>query len=408
MEQLRLDFLHILKHALLGLKLSSFEELSPDQWKELEELAEAHKVLPLLFDTVALLPQLQGTEILEHLRRQSRRQIMLQTQKDYDFLGVYEKLREAGATPLVVKGIVCRHLYPQPDLRPSSDEDLLIPPHQLPICHDVLTRHGLQTAVPPEQMEADYEIPYRSATGPLFIELHKQLFPPRSDAYGELNRFFEGVFDRAIRENAVYTLPHTDHLFYLICHAFKHFIHSGFGIRQVCDIILYANAHGSQIDWTRVLDNCRAIQADKFAAAIFQIGSKYLVFDPDKANYPDPWRKISVDELPMLEDLLSAGVYGGADRNRKHSSNITLDAVAAQKQGRKSKNGALTSVFPPASKLEGRYSYLKKRPYLLPVAWCSRLWTYAKETGHDRSSAADALKIGSERINLLREYGILK
>ena len=69
MEQLRLDFLHILKHALLGLKLSSFEELSPDQWNKLEELAEAHKVLPLLFDTVALLPQLQGTEILERLRR---------------------------------------------------------------------------------------------------------------------------------------------------------------------------------------------------------------------------------------------------------------------------------------------------------------------------------------------------
>ena len=39
----------------------------------------------------------------------------------------------------------------------------------------------------------------------------------------------------------------------------------------------------------------------------------------------------------MLEDLLSAGVYGGADMSRKHSSNIILDAVDAQRQGRKAK-----------------------------------------------------------------------
>ena len=409
MERLHLDFLRILKNALLGTQLSSFEELSPDQWKKLADLAGEHKVLPLVFNAVRLLPQLQGTEMFAQMRQQSRRQIILQTQKTYDFLSLYKSMRNDGATPLVVKGIICRNLYPQPDLRPSSDEDLLIPPHQFPLCHEALLQHGLQTTATVEQQEKDYEIPYRSATSPLYIELHKHLFPPESDAYGDLNRFFEGVFDRAITEDSVYTLSHTDHLFYLICHAFKHFLHSGFGIRQVCDIILYANEYGSRIDWMQVLNNCKEIRADKFAAAMFQIGSKYLVSDPEKACWPDAWRQITVDEQPMLEDLLSAGVYGGADMSRRHSSNITLDAVAAQKQGRKAKNTVLTSAFPSAAKLEGRYPYLKKHPYLLPVAWCSRLWTYSKETKNTQNNnAADALKIGSERINLLREYGILK
>ena len=116
-----------------------------------------------------------------------------------------------------------------------------------------------------------------------------------------------------------------------------------------------------------------------------------------------------MSKLPMLKDLLSGGLYGNANVSRKHSSNITLDAVAAQKQGRKAKNGLLTSVFPPVSKIAGRYPYLKKHPYLLPVAWCSRLWTYSKETRHSRNNnAADALRIGSERIELMKEYGILK
>lgn len=95
--------------------------------------------------------------------------------------------------------------------------------------------------------------------------------------------------------------------------------------------------------------------------------------------------------------------------SRKHSSNNTLDVVAAQKQGRKVKNAVMSSVFPAAAKLEGRYPYLKKHPYLLPVAWCSRLWEYSGETRNSKNNnAADALKIGSERIELMKEYGILK
>ena len=247
----------------------------------------------------------------------------------------------------------------------------------------------------------------------LYIELHKRLFPPESDAYGDMNRFFEGVFRRAIPEtiqgNTVYTLAPGDHLLYLICHAFKHFLHSGFGIRQVCDIVLYANAYGSEIDWMVVLDRCRELNADKFAAALFRIGSNYLVFDMEKAGYPDAWRQIQVDEIPMLEDLLSAGVYGGADMSRRHSSSITLDAVAAQKQGRKAKHAALTSAFPPASRLSGRYPYLKKAPWLLPAAWASRLLHYFKETrSTDNNNASASMRIGSERIELMKEYGILK
>jgi hypothetical protein len=214
--------------------------------------------------------------------------------------------------------------------------------------------------------------------------------------------------DVEIQGCTVSTLGHTDHLFYLICHAFKHFLHSGFGIRQVCDIVLYANAYGENVDWAQIMEDCKAIRAEKFAAAIFAIGKNDLVFDPQRACYPESWQGIEVDELPMLEDLLSAGLYGSASMSRKHSSNITLDAVAAQKQGRKARGGLAASVFPSAAKLEGRYPYLKKHPYLLPVAWCSRLWSYGKEIRRKDNNASDALKIGSERIELMKYYGILE
>ena len=53
-----------------------------------------------------------------------------QARKSMLFLMLFDKMRQNGLTPLIVKGIVCRDLYPNPDLRTSNDEDLYIPRDQ--------------------------------------------------------------------------------------------------------------------------------------------------------------------------------------------------------------------------------------------------------------------------------------
>ena len=407
-------FLSMLMAALAGQKAAPDREISPAEWRGLFRLAGIHNVLPLVYEAVYQEPSLMKEQALaSSVRQQVTQQVIAQTMRTAEFLELNRRLNAAGIRPLVVKGLICRDLYPQPDHRPSSDEDLLIPAERFDACHRVMLDFGMHSAANENEMATAYEIPYRKAGSPLYIELHKHLFPPESDAYGDMNRFFEGVHSRAvqveIQGETVCTMSPTDHLFYLICHAFKHFLHSGFGIRQVCDIVLFANKYGSRIDWMQVLRSCREIHADKFAAALFRIGSKYLVFDPEKAAYPPVWQDIPVDELPMLEDLLSGGLYGDASMSRKHSSNITLDAVAAQKQGKKAKGALLASVFPSVAKLEGKFPYLKKHPYLVPVAWGSRLWRYVRETGNSReNNASDALKIGNDRVALMKLYGILK
>ena len=413
MNETNTIFLAILKAVLKGQRPAIQQNISPEQWQALFHMAGIHNVLPLFYEAVHDQPSLGGQqELLASVKWQVRQLVILQTLRTGEFLELNAKLRAVGVKPLVVKGIVCRNLYPQPDHRPSSDEDVLIPAEQFTLCHSVLTDFGMTTTEAEETLADVYEVPYRKAGSPLYVELHKSLFPPESEAYGDLNRFFADADRRAvdmeIQGCSVSTLGHTDHLFYLICHAFKHFLHSGFGIRQVCDIILYANAYGKNVDWKWMMEACKEIRAEKFAAAIFAIGKNHLDFEPQQACYPESWQEIRVDELPMLEDLLSAGLYGSASMSRKHSSNITLDAVAAQKQGRKARGGLAASVFPSAAKLEGRYPYLKKHPYLLPVAWCSRLWSYGKENRNKDNKAADALKIGSERIELMKHYGILE
>ena len=110
----------------------------------------------------------------------------------------------------------------------------------------------------------------------------------------------------------------------------------------------------------------------------------------------------------MLDDLLDSGIYGGSNMSRKHSSSITLNAVSAQKQGKKPGNHVLKTVFPPAKALEGRFPYLKEHPYLLPVAWTSRLFHYQKELQRTSDNdAAESIRIGNQRIELMKEYGII-
>jgi hypothetical protein len=406
-------FLMILRSALKDQRPELDRDIPTEQWQALFRLADIHKLLPLFYEAVQALPSLDREQaLLADMKQKVRCQVIAQTLRTGEFLTLNDRLQEAGIRPLVVKGIVCRNLYPKPDHRLSSDEDLLVPAGEFERCHRVLTEFGMATTEPAQNLESAFELPYRKEGSPLYIELHKQLFAPGSEAYGHMNRFFERVHERAvtmdIQGHRVYTMDPTDHLFYLLCHALKHFLHSGFGIRQVCDISLFANAYGDRVDWLEILENCKAIRAEKFAAAVFRIGSNHLVFDPEKAAYPSVWAEIEVDELPMLTDLLSGGLYGDSSMSRKHSSNITLDAVAAQKTGGKTKNAWISSLLPSAAKLEGRYSYLKKHPHLLPVAWFNRLWNYGKEIRRIKDdSAADALKIGNKRLDLLKTYGVL-
>ena len=407
-------FLQALKASLQNEKVQWEQEISQSDWKGLFKMAEEQHVLPMIYEAVYSCPAMKKLEQgeIQLYKRSVIQSVMLQSLRTEEFLKLYKQFGEEEIRPLIVKGLICRNLYPNPDYRVSGDEDILIEEEDFLKFHECVLRKGMQLTNPEQDIIADYEVAYSKMGSPIYIEAHKSLFPPNSEAYGEVNRYFENIWMN--KENVeisgikLWTLNSTDHLFYLICHAFKHFLHSGFGIRQVCDMVLFANEYGKEIDWLRILKQCREIHAEKFAVAIFEIGRNHLTFDMEKACYPTEWKSMNVDESMMLEDLLESGVYGDATMSRKHSSNITLQAVSAQKQGKKESHSLIKTVFPSAKTLESRYSYLKKRPYLLPIAWADRLIKYGKETKlMSENQVTEAVRIGNQRIDLLKFYDIL-
>lgn len=391
------QFLHIAKAAVSGGALPT-ENVD---WPAVFALAGQQKLLPILFEAVRKMPAAEeNVALFAVTKQQVIAQVLHQTIRASEFAGLYQRLRAAGLHPIVVKGQLCSRLYPLKDHRISADDDLYIPDAEFMACHEQLLANGLTTDTPADELPTADEVSYTKDGSPLYIELHRHLFDSAEDAHDELNHFFTDI--NPVETDGFLAMPPHEHLLYLILHAYKHFVRSGIGLRQFCDIGLWARAYHAEIDWQRLHDQCASVHAAKFAAAAFRIARDYLGIDFD---LPMPW-DASIDVEPLLHDTLCGGVYGSNDLTRLHSSTVTLNAVKASRTGEKS--SVLSTVFPKREYLERRYPYLKKRPYLLPVAWVQRIAHYAseKQSGAD-NSASGSIKLGKERIELMKRYGIM-
>ena len=392
------QFLHIAKAAISGGDLPA-ENVD---WSAVFALAGQQKLLPILFETVRKTPAAEENAALFAVSKQQViAQVLHQTMRASEFAALYQTLRAAGLHPLVVKGQLCSRLYPLKDHRISADDDLYISDAEFMACHKQLLANGLTTDTPADELATADEVSYTKNGSPLYIELHRHLFDSAEDAHDELNHFFTDINPAEI--DGLLAMPPHEHLLYLILHAYKHFVRSGIGLRQFCDIGLWARAYYAEIDWQRLHNQCESVHAATFAAAAFRIAGDYLGIEFD---LPAPWSD-AVDAEPLLHDSLCGGVYGSNDLTRLHSSTVTLNAVKASRTGEKS--SVLSTVFPKREYLERRYPYLKKRPYLLPVAWVQRIAHYAseKQSGSD-NSASGSIKLAKERIELMMRYDIIE
>ena len=391
------QFLHIAKAAISGGDLPAEKA----DWPAIFTLANQQKLLPIVFEAVRKMPAAEeNVALFAVTKQQVIGQMLNQTVRSAEFSDLYHKLRSAGLHPIVVKGQLCSRLYPLKDHRISADDDLYIPDAEFMACHEQLLANGLTTDTPVDELATADEVSYTKNGSPLYIELHRHLFDSAEDAHDELNHFFADL--NPVETDGFLAMPPHEHLLYLLLHAYKHFVRSGIGLRQFCDIGLWAREYHAEIDWQRLYDQCASVHAATFAAAAFRIARDYLGIDFD---LPTPWDG-GIDVEPLLHDSLCGGVYGSNDLTRLHSSTVTLNAVKASRTGEKS--SVLSTVFPNREYLERRYPYLKKRPYLLPVAWVQRIAHYAseKQSGTD-NSASGSIKLGKERIELMKRYGIM-
>ena len=188
--------------------------LDGSDWETVLELAERHKLLPLVLDAAFSLPSARavlgkslppGGKVSPEATDEGRSdwralvlsQVNRQVVQENEFLNLILALRERGLEPLVVKGAICRKLYPKPLLRPSVDDDLLIRPEQVAAFHAALLELGLLEDHGATDPNALWELSYHKPDSPLYIELHTCLFDPES--------FIQTCFSRSSASWEVFT-----------------------------------------------------------------------------------------------------------------------------------------------------------------------------------------------------------
>ena len=374
------------------------------------KMSEIHHVVPMIYNAAYNEDFFKECDanFQAMFKSSAFRYIFSQIQRTNHFLEVYKKLSEKNIKILVFKGIIFRNMYNNPDDRISSDEDILIKKEDYEKVKEFFLSEGF------EFIDKGEECAYFSKSTGLCIEVSTSLFSHESKAYGHLNKLFEDVFEKSIKINIdkidILTLSHEQHLIYIVFHNMKHFLTGGFGIRQVADFSKYIETYGEYINWEKFWSDLKDLNYDTFALNLIEISLKYLGFNDDKITYPD--NITSFDELKnsqkyyinsesLINDILDAGVFGASTMDRKHTALMTLDAVEDKK-----KSNRLKAVFPNVNYLKDNYTYLQKYPILLPVAWGQRILSYLKK--NKTSSYINTMELGKQRIELLKEYKIIK
>ncbi len=422
-------FLEALGAALKNETVSWTEEYTDVLWDDMFYLAERHLVLPMVFEAVRFSPAGQKLadmypEYFEALQNKAAKEVVDQIKRTGELMSCYEFLTATGHRPLIMKGIVCRSLYPKPEYRQSWDEDLLIPPETGADIQRILKAYGMEPAkyAGVASLAESDEVPFAKTGSPLCLEVHRYLFPPDSDVSASWNQYFEDVFERAVEVQVgvdwtgtgstdeldmVRTLEPTQNLFYIICHAFKHFLHEGTGMRQITDILVFANHYEDVLDFQKIWDWCREIRADGYLAAVLEIGRSFLHYEEPASHIPPDLQVADGDLQFFLYDVLDAGMQAQTSLSRMHSSNITLRAM--QTDGEVG-GSVLHTVFLPLKSMRTRYTYLNKAPFLLPVAWGQRIGQYLMDTRKNASgnSAEESIRIGKERVKLMTRLGMIQ
>lgn len=349
-------------------------------------LAQIHNVLPAVYETAC-----QSSENVSCYKMTVVKLFGNQVIKNAAFRELYNEMQSDGIDAIVLKGPVCSFCYDKPDYRLSSDFDIIVDDSQRETIHDFLLNRGFQ----------QFKGAYLNHESGLYIEVDTQLSEGNGIIKEMADKVFDGFRERCVFVDSYKTLGYTDCLVYLVYHAFKHFVGSGFGVRQLADIGLFIRKFKAQIDFDCVDKMISSMGIKTFYENVIACFNKYLSDEPvifcnEEVEY------ICTEEF--ISDLLSAGVFGKSSEDRLHSANLVLNAVNNKK------SGILHSLFPSYTIMKSKFSILSYIPILLPVLWLIRLLGYIlKSVGKNKKvSPSKTVEIANSRIELMKKMNIIE
>ncbi len=347
-------------------------DLKEEEWEQLYKEAKAHEVHLIIYNLYNYsvgenLQSVQGSSLKKYWKK-----INLLTQLCLEarltvIKQVLSDLKSNGIEVIVLKGLYIRSLYPQEKSRTMGDIDLLVKKIDLERAVKVLEAIGYKKSDQDNNMHVNL-----SHEKYINIELHYAA--SRSDILSKAADFNHELWNscKRVRLYDVECLIPSDinHIIFCCLHMANHFKYCGFGLRQLCDLVVLLEGVYDGFEWDDFLSKVRRYGIGTFTEAILIICSRYL-----KLYIPvNILREISGNDTYislLIDEILSSGVFGLKSKARV--SNNALANYLLSENGNEKKIRVLRYLFPPRNKLCDTYSYAKNHFILIPVAWIHRI-----------------------------------
>lgn len=271
-----------------------------------------------------------------------------------------DKLLTKNEIPYVIlKGATAAMNYPDPLRRTMGDIDFLVPPNLFEHTKTLLLQNGYV------QIHEQNDRNIGLSKDHFVFELH------RSFSYCDLNMddvLLDGLSRserKTVENHGFWALPTIENGLVLLGHLWGH-LHTGVGLRQILDWILFVHDNLNDELWNTVFSPlARTYGLEKLAITTAYLGKKYL-------GLPDNYSWYANADETLCYDLLSQVLhFGNFDRK---ATNKTLADMKVQ--------GALSSIHRYGffrllqQRGEVHWEACHRHPWLKPFAWLYQIIRY--------------------------------
>lgn len=247
MKQYEEVFFSVVRHALWKAPLEIPEGFS--DWGSVMKLAKSQAMTGLVGDVLLRTPDILETlppRFVARLQEIPLENMGTHTVLNNTLIMVVTRLREHGIEPVLLKGQGIAQYYPVPQLRQCGDIDLYVGEENYAKAYDVLL--PVATEIDDRSEAMDTAKHFHMHIGAVLLEIHKYAhkFTFRKD-----NKKYEVFAIPGLTQNLVMmdfsgikvNTPADDfNVFYVFNHLCQHFLSSGVGFRQLCDLACMLHA----------------------------------------------------------------------------------------------------------------------------------------------------------------------
>lgn len=373
-------FIFLLLHSALNQTVWSRIPEGLD-WKYVYTLCKYHKIANMVSYALDYADEAVQGQIPENVRQvffKAREKGMAREATQYFSLEeIQKKFEEHHIDNIPLKGAQLKPYYPSPDMRFLTDLDIL--------CHK---EDGEKISMIMEEL--GYTMDHGGGHHDVYVRrpfMTVEIHWICSTNNPVMDQLFDAIWERCTswgEYSHSYGMPWEDYYVYMVGHMAKHLKYSGIGIRMLLDFYIFEKFLGEECDWKYIETHLEEAKLLRFAKTM----SRFLQ------------NCFKGEAMSEQEQILWDYIWGsGACGTMENHTGVRLLKDGGSKISIL-KNRLLLYIhilFPPLEGMQQNYSYLRKCPVLLPIAWLERL---VKKTLFEKPKSLKILKAAGDTKQL--------